>query len=147
MFSRVLPDGYVVHDDAAMFDVDVIHRYIAEESYWGRARTRAVTQAAIAGSLCVGLFTPDGVQAGFARAVTDRATMAHLSDVFVLAAHRGHGHGQALVEALLFHPELRTVRRWSLSTSDAHSLYARYGFGPISEPQKQMMRMVDVDPA
>jgi hypothetical protein len=51
------------------------------------------------------------------------------------------------VEALLFHPELRTVRRWSLSTSDAHSLYARYGFGPISEPQKQMMRMVDVDPA
>lgn len=146
-FTRALPDGYTLTDRSASFDIDMIHRYIAEESYWARGRARAVTEAAIAGSLCMGLFAPDGRQAGFARVVTDRATMAHLSDVFVLPEHRGHGHGRALVEALLFHPALRTVRRWSLTTADAHGLYARYGFGPFPQPERQMIRMVDVDPA
>ncbi len=73
--------------------------------------------------------------------------MAHLSDVFVLPAHRGNRHGQALVEALLFHPALRQVHRWTLSTGDAHGLYARYGFGPLREPEKQMIRMIPIDAA
>ncbi len=147
VFARVLPDGYALTDRTAALDVDVIHRYLCEESYWARGRSRAVTEAAIAGSLCVGLFAPDGAQAGFARVVTDRATMAHLLDVFVLPAHRGSGHGRALVEALLFHPALRGVRRWTLSTADAHGLYARYGFEAFLEPDKQMIRMVPVIPA
>ncbi len=142
VFTRRLPDGYFVTDRKSLLDVEVIHTFLSQESYWAQNRPRAVTEAAIAGSLCVGLYTPDSVQAGFARVVTDRATMAHLSDVFVLPPHRGHGHGQALVEALLFHPALRTVRRWTLATADAHLLYARYGFGPYLEPEKQMIRMV-----
>ena len=146
-FTRVLPDGYVVTDRQAAFDVDAIHRFLSTESYWALGRSRALVEASIAGSLCVGLFTSAGEQVGFARVVTDRATMAHLSDVFVLPAHRGNRHGQAVVEALLFHPELRTVKRWSLSTADAHGLYARYGFGAYLEPEKQMIRMVAADPA
>jgi GNAT superfamily N-acetyltransferase len=144
VFARVLPDLYSLTDRKAALDVDVIHRFLSEESYWAQNRSRAMTEAAIAGSLCVGLFAPDGAQAGFARVVTDRATMAHLSDVFVLPAHRGNRRGQALVEALLFHPALRTVRRWTLSTADAHGLYARYGFERFLEPEKQMIRMVSV---
>jgi GNAT superfamily N-acetyltransferase len=147
VFARSLPDGFVLTDRKAALDIDVIHHYLAHESYWAQHRSRAITEAAIAGSLCVGLFTPDGRQAGFGRAVTDRATAAHLSDIFVLSPYRGGGHGRALVEALLFHPALRTVRRWSLSTADAHGLYARYGFEPLHQPEKQMIRMVDVQNA
>jgi GNAT superfamily N-acetyltransferase len=142
IFTRRLADGYVVTDRKSVLDLNAIHMFLSQQSYWAGDRPRAVTEAAIAGSLCMGLYTPDGTQAGFARLVTDRATMAHLSDVFVLPDHRGGGHGKALVEALLFHPALKTVRRWSLSTADAHGLYARYGFGPFHEPEKQMIRMV-----
>jgi len=142
VFTRRLPDGFVITDRRSVLDIDAIHRFLAEESYWARHRTRAITEAAIAGSLCIGLYTPDGTQAGFGRVITDRATMAHLSDIFVLPPYRGGGHGQAIVEGLLFHPALRSVRRWSLSTADAHALYARYGFEPYLEPEKQMIRMV-----
>ena len=142
VFTRRLPNGYVISDRRAALDVDVIHRFLSTESYWAQNRPRGVTEAAIAGSLCLGLFAADGSQAGFARVVTDRATMAHLSDVFVLQMHRGHGLGVCLVEAMLSHPALATVRRWTLSTADAHALYAKFGFETFYEPEKQLIRMV-----
>lgn len=143
VFTRKLPDGFLITDRRAAFDLDVIHAYISQESYWAKGRARDIVEASIAGSLCIGLFTPGGRQAGFGRAVTDRATMAHLSDVFVLAPYRGRGHGRAVVEGLLFHPALRSVRRWSLATADAHGVYARYGFEALHTPENQMIRMVE----
>jgi GNAT superfamily N-acetyltransferase len=147
VFSRLLPDGFVLTDRKAAFDLDAIYRYLSEESYWAQHRSRAVTEAAIAGSLCIGLLTPDGRQAGFGRAITDRATVAHLSDIFVMQPYRGGGRGRALVEALLFHPAMRTVRRWSLSTDDAHGLYARYGFESLHRPENHMIRIAAVQNA
>ncbi|MCW3473625.1 GNAT family N-acetyltransferase [Limobrevibacterium gyesilva] len=137
-----LPGGYVVSDDPARLDIDVIHRYLSEDSYWARGRERAVTERSLAHSLCFGLYAPDGSQAGFARIVSDLTTSAHLADVFVLPAHRGRGLGKALVAAVLAHPELQTVRRWTLTTSDAHGLYAAFGFTPHPDPQTQMVRVV-----
>jgi len=136
-----LPGGYLVSDDSGRLDMAVIQQFLAEESYWAQDRPFAITRRAVAGSLCLGLYAPDGSQAGFARVITDRALIAHLADVFVLPAHRGGGHGKALVAAMLAHPELVTVRRWTLSTSDAHGLYASLGFGPQPEPHKHMQRM------
>jgi GNAT superfamily N-acetyltransferase len=144
VFSRRLASGYLITDRKAALDLDVIHRYLSAESYWAQNRTRETTLAAISGSLCLGLYAKDGSQAGFCRVVTDRATMAHLLDVFVLAEHRGHGLGEAMVKAMLEHPALVTVRRWTLSTADAHGLYAKFGFGPFHEPEKQMIRMAQV---
>jgi GNAT superfamily N-acetyltransferase len=140
-YEIALPGGYVVSDDTGRLDMAAIQRFLAEDSYWARGRPLAITRRAIAGSLCLGLYAGDGSQAGFARVVTDRALMAHLADVFILPAHRGGGHGKALVAAMLAHPELVTVRRWTLSTSDAHGLYASLGFGPLPEPDNQMQRM------
>jgi len=136
VFTRTLDNLYVISDRGEALDVDAIHRFLSDESYWGRGRPRGLTEAAIAGSLCLGLYTPDGWQAGFARVVTDRATMAHLSDVFVLAEHRGHGLGQSLIEVMLAHPALTTVWRWSLFTDDAHIFYARFGFTPYPDAEK-----------
>ena len=141
VFTRRLANGYLISDRKAALDLDMIHHYLSTESYWAQNRSRDITLAAISGSLCLGLYASDGSQAGFARVVTDRATMAHLSDVFVLTEHRGHGVGEAMVKALLDHPALKTVRRWTLSTADAHGLYAKFGFAAFSEPEKQMIRM------
>jgi GNAT superfamily N-acetyltransferase len=145
VFTRRLASGYLISDRKAALDLDLIHRFLSTESYWAQNRPREITEAAIAGSLCLGLYAPDGSQCGFSRVVTDRATMAHLSDVFVLASHRGHGLGEAMVKALLEHPALSRVRRWTLSTADAHGLYAKFGFAPFYEPEKQMIRMAPIN--
>ncbi len=74
----------------------------------------------------------------FARVITDRATFGYLADVFVLPAHRGRGHSKALVAAILAHPQLQGLRRLSLATSDAHGLYAGFGFEPPRKPASLM---------
>ena len=121
-------DGYEISTDPARLDRALIHRWLDEESYWARGRTRAVMDRAIDNSLAFGAYAPDGAQAGFGRLVTDRAIFAYIADVFVLAEHRGRGLGVALVQAMLDHPEVATVRQFHLGTADAHALYARFGF-------------------
>jgi GNAT superfamily N-acetyltransferase len=137
-----LDGGYVVSDDPARLDIDMIHDFLSRDSYWTPGRSRQITQRSLAHSLCFGLYAPDGSQAGFARIVSDRATSAHLADVFVLPAHRGRGLSKALVAVVLDHPELALVRRWTLTTRDAQGLYARFGFAPVTDPGGQMVRIL-----
>ena len=124
--------GYRVSDDPARLDMALVHRFLTEETYWARGRTREMLERSVAHSIAFGLYGPTG-QVGFARVATDRTFLAWLSDVFVLPEARGRGLGRALVEAVLAHPELATVTRWLLRTADAGGLYARYGFVPISD--------------
>jgi GNAT superfamily N-acetyltransferase len=131
-------DGYTISDDPARVDVDTVHRYLHDESYWARGVPREVVERSIAGSLPFGLYAPDGSLAGFARVVTDRATYGYLADVFMLDSHRGAGLGIWLVEVVLSHPELQGLRRWVLFTEDAHGLYERFGFGPGRTPERYM---------
>jgi GNAT superfamily N-acetyltransferase len=137
------PDGYVVSDDPARVDLDVVHRYLSEEAYWSPGIPRDVVERGIAGSIPFGLYAPGGGQAGFARVVTDRATFGFLADVFVLDEHRRRGLGVFLVGSALDHPELRGLRRITLATDDAHGLYARFGFGPLPHPERWMQRGVE----
>lgn len=96
-------------------------------SYWGSARNDEMHRRAFAHSLCVGAYV-DGKQVGFARAITDYTVFAYLADIIIWPEHRGRGIGKRLVQALLDHPEVKTVSHWSLTTSDAHSLYQKFGF-------------------
>ncbi|TIQ36862.1 MAG: GNAT family N-acetyltransferase [Mesorhizobium sp.] len=96
-------------------------------SYWGSARNDEMHHRAFAHSLCVGAYV-DGKQVGFARAITDYTVFAYLADIIIWPEHRGRGIGKRLVQALLDHPEVKTVSHWSLTTSDAHSLYQKFGF-------------------
>ena len=66
---------------------------------------------------------PGLAQVGFARVVSDFATVAYLGDVFVLEAHRGRGLGKWMMECITQHPALQGLRRWILLTRDAHELY------------------------
>jgi GNAT superfamily N-acetyltransferase len=82
----------------------------------------------------------DGTTLGFARVISDRATFAYLSDVFVDPAHRGQGISKAMMAAIVAHPELQDLRLWVLATADAHGLYAQYGFTALASAQRYMER-------
>ncbi|HET6685749.1 MAG TPA: GNAT family N-acetyltransferase [Jiangellaceae bacterium] len=136
---RQREDGYEVSDDPARLDLDTIHGFL-RTAYWSPGVTRQTVEASVAGSLPMGLYAPDGTQAGYARAVTDRATFGYLADVFVLPEHRGRGLSRFLVRALLEHPDLTTLRRWMLATADAHGIYEALGFAPLDDPDTWMVR-------
>lgn len=105
---------------------------LLKAAYWGGQRTDEINQRAFENSICA-IALIDGKQVGFARASGDRAVYARISDVIVWPEHRGKGIGKALVEALLDHPDLISIPTWMLNTSDAHSLYARFGFRPTTD--------------
>lgn len=94
-------------------------------------------QLSIENSLCFGIYQENN-QCGFARVVTDKATFAYLCDVFVLEPHRGQGLSKWLLQNIQLHPELIGLRRWSLATADAHTLYSQFGFVPLSKPDRWM---------
>jgi GNAT superfamily N-acetyltransferase len=136
---RELTEGFELDDDRARVDIDAVHAFISHESYWGLGRTRALTERAIAGSARVlGLYR-GSEQVGFARAVSDRATVAYLADVYVLGAYRRRGLGAKLVQEILegaFGEEVR----WLLHTADAQALYARFGFVSDQPPYPLLER-------
>ena len=125
------PD-YRLSDEAAALQVDAIHAYLTR-SYWSPGIGRDLVARAIAGSLCVGVYDAAGAQVGFARVVSDRATFAHLADVYVLEDHQGRGIASAMLRHFHDHPDLQRLRRWTLNTLDAHSLYERHGWTRITD--------------
>lgn len=127
---------FTITDDREDLDIEAIHRFL-RDTYWAKGVPRSVVEKAISNSLCFGLYH-DSRQIGFGRIITDRATFAYLSDVFVLPAHRGEGLGKWLVACMLSHSELQGLRRWMLATLDAHGLYARNGFAALRAPERFM---------
>jgi GNAT superfamily N-acetyltransferase len=139
---RRLEDGFELDDDPARIDLDAVHAFISEQSYWGRGRPRDLLERAILGSTRVlGLYR-GGEQVGFARAVSDGAIVAYLADVYVLPVHRGRGLGLELVREILDGGEGRgpSEVRWLLHTADAQGLYAKLGFSKEPPPYPLMER-------
>jgi GNAT superfamily N-acetyltransferase len=120
-------------------DISLIHRFLSEQSYWAKGIPLAVVEKSIRHSLCFGGYQDDRMVA-FARVISDYATFANLVDVFVLPEYRGKGLSKQLMAAIVSHPELQGLRRFTLSTSDAHSLYEQFGFKSLAKPQSFMER-------
>jgi GNAT superfamily N-acetyltransferase len=126
--------------DLIRIDLDRVHAWIARKSYWAGQMPRTVFDRAVQGSLCFGAVEKSTATVGFCRVVTDRATFAYVSDMFVDPERRGEGIGNAIMTAIVSHPELQNLRRWVLVTADAHGLYARHGFEPLVAPERFMER-------
>ena len=134
-------DTFRITTDKAELDRDLIHRFLSEESCWARGIPRELVERSIEHSLCFGGFVgPD--QVAFARVISDYATFANLVDVFVLPTYRGKGYSKALMAAVFGHPRLQGLRRFALATSDAHGLYAQFGFTAPRRPETLMERYV-----
>ncbi len=129
---------YLVTTDPDRVDLDMVHGFLVE-SYWAKGIPRNVVRRSIEQSIPFSLLAGSR-QIGFARVVSDRATVAYLGDVFVLPEHRGRGLSVWLMECVVAHPDLQGLRRWILLTRDAHELYAKTGWTAIAKPDRWMER-------
>lgn len=132
-------DGYVISTDRSRLNIDLIHDFLSNTTYWAVGRKRDVVERSIDNSLAFGVYKGND-QVGFARVVTDYATFAWIADVFVLPEHRGQGLSKWLMDVMLSHSQLQGFRRWVLATKDAHALYERFGFIPLHRPERWMER-------
>ena len=129
-------DHLTISTDPTRLDMDAVCDFLAR-AYWAKGRPRAATERAFVNSLVFGLYNGTR-QIGMARVVSDFAIFAYLCDFFIHEDYRGHGVGQWMLQTIFDHPDLKGMRRWMLATSDAHGLYARYGFQSPGRPETWM---------
>jgi len=131
--------NYTISTGKEKLDIPFIHAFLSKESYWALNVPLETVQRSIANSLCFGVYhNPSSSQVGFARIITDYATIAYLGDVFITTPHRGHGLSKMLMQQIMAHPDLQGLRRWVLLTADAHDLYRQFGWQSIPNPEKYM---------
>jgi GNAT superfamily N-acetyltransferase len=128
---------FAISTERNRLQIEAIHKFLIEESYWAKERSFRQTETAIKNSLPFGVYKGKNL-IGFARVVTDYATFAYLGDVFILEEYRGKGLSLWLMETIVNHTDLQGLRRWVLATKDAHALYEKYGFTALKHPERWM---------
>ncbi|MFT4680058.1 MAG: GNAT superfamily N-acetyltransferase [Litorivivens sp.] len=126
-----------ISTDTSLLDIEMIHDYLSNQSYWSKGISLDTLLRAIDNSICFGLYI-DRRTIGFTRVVTDKATFAYLCDVFVLAQHQGMGYGKMMIQKAMNHADLKGLRRWCLLTADAHTMYTALGWKEIVRPERWM---------
>jgi GNAT superfamily N-acetyltransferase len=129
---------YRLSEDPADLDLDRVFAWLSGESYWAKGRPRDVVERSFAGSASCGVYSDRDGQVAVARLVSDGATFAWFCDVYVDAAHRGRGLGDALARWAVQWAERNGVNRLLLGTRDAHEVYRRVGFEPLRHPSLWM---------
>lgn len=132
-----MSDDLRISTDRNELDLALIHDFLSTRSSWAQGISFERVRKSIEHSLCFGGFR-GAAQVAFARVISDYATFANLVDVFVLPEYRGHGYGKQVVRAVMEHPALQGLRRFTLATADAHELYAQYGFTASQRPASLM---------
>lgn len=142
------PAGYEIDSEFGRIDIDRVHHWLSSDAFWALGRTRESVETAARHSVNFGVFAADGAQVAYARVVTDYSTFAWLCDVYVDRGHRGRGLGTRLAETVVARFRPMGLKRMLLSTLDAHGVYARAGFVPLSNPDKIMvLGVTDQQPA
>lgn len=136
-------DHFFIDDDPALLDLDSIHQFLTEESYWGQNRSFEQVYQCMQHSYNLGAYLPSGELIGYARVVTDWTTFAWICDVFIVREARGMGAGKQLIQCIVNHSQLKNIRRMMLATRDAHDLYAQFGFVVEDTPEFVMKRILN----
>ena len=132
-------ENLLISTDPARLDLAAITDMLSR-TYWAKGRTREVIARYVEHSLVFGVYD-GGKQIGLARIVSDYTTFAWLCDVFIVSDQRGKDLGKWLIQSVVSHPRLSTIRRIVLATRDAHGLYQEYGgFTPLVQPERWMER-------
>ena len=64
MISEKKIDNYIISNDRAKLDVNYIHYFLSEESYWAKNIPIELVKTSIEGSFCFGVYH-QGKQIGF----------------------------------------------------------------------------------
>lgn len=137
MISEKKINNYIISTDREKLDVNYIHHFLSQESYWAKNIPIDIVKISIEGSLCFGVYE-NNKQVGFARVITDYATFGYLADVFIDKDYRGRGLSKELMAFIMEQDVVKKLRRFMLATLDAHSLYAQFGF-ESQEGNKRLM--------
>ena len=133
-------DDLIISDNKNKLDVELIHKFLTT-SYWAEGRILEEVKNSIENSHCFGVYKGD-TQIGFARIVTDYTVIAYLMDVFILEEYRGKGFSKLLLQRIFDDARFKGIKKWMLSTKDAHFLYAKFGFEKIKNPDRLMEKAV-----
>lgn len=129
-----------VSTDKNKLDVPFIQNFL-KDTYWAKNRTIEVVQTSIDNSLCFGIYLNNN-QIGFTRVITDLVSFAYPTDVFIADEHQGKGYATILLNAVMAEPQLQQIKTWGLATLDAHSLYKKFGFTSVENPEKLMEKII-----
>lgn len=132
-----MPIDYTISTERNKLDLPFIHHFLSTQAYWSLNIPFETVRRSVENSLCFGVYRGDQ-QVGFARIITDYATIAYLGDVFIVPEHRGQGLSKRLIGEIMSHPDLQGLRRWILLTRDAHGLYSQFGWKAVTHPDRYM---------
>jgi len=129
---------FEISSDVSRIDWNRVHRWLSS-SYWSPGISlERVKRGAENSALVLGAFVKTE-QVGFLRVVSDKSRFAYICDVWVDQNHRGKGIARAMVQSALDHPDFATVN-WLLATLDAHGVYAKLGFTPLTNKERWMSK-------
>ena len=123
----------VIKTGKEQMDVELVHRFLSEETYWAKGIPHTMVNDSLSNSFCVGAFV-EGRQIGFGRVITDYTTFAWFADFFVFPEYQGLGVAKKMLAHILEQGWAKRLRRIMLNTSDAHGLYRQFGFKDLTNP-------------
>jgi GNAT superfamily N-acetyltransferase len=106
--------------DRSLQDETFVYQYLHDNMYWAKSLTiEAFKRSILHSAVIFGVYDhlkAGKQQIGFARVVSDCATFAYLTDVFILDTYRGQGLSKRLMNTIIDHPQLQGLRRFLLVT-------------------------------
>lgn len=118
---------FTLTDDPARIDLEAVCKLL-RSTYWADKRAREIVERSVRQSLSFAILR-EGELIGFARVVTDKATVGYLCDFVIAKEFRARGLGRWVLARILEHPDLQGCRI-DLFTRDAQEFYKGFGFGP-----------------
>jgi GNAT superfamily N-acetyltransferase len=133
----------LISTDKSKIDVEAVHDFLCNRSYWAKGRSIERVKKSIDNSICYGLYDAEDNMLGFGRVVTDKVVFAYLMDFFIFEPYQGKGYGKQLFRHIIEQPDLQ-VRLWFLATATAHQFYEKFGFTSLDNPGRYMFKR-DID--
>ncbi len=133
-----MKEGLHISTDKSLLDINFIHGFMSQNSYWARDRSKEQTKKTIENSLCFGVYADSKEQIGFARVVSDYVFFGNIMDVIIDPDYQGKGLGKTLIEFMLNDDIIKGLQTITLKTKDAHSFYERYGFKKVGDSMLYM---------
>src|SRR5262249_19709448 len=102
-----------------------------QKEWWTKGRTLGDVRRMLDHSDYIfGLSEPESMNlVGFARVLTDRVFKVFIFDVIVAAQYRDHGLGRLIMDQILQHPDLLSVKHFELyCLPELIPFYERCGF-------------------
>ncbi|KAF8251717.1 hypothetical protein K440DRAFT_611966 [Wilcoxina mikolae CBS 423.85] len=86
-FTSILSPHFLFTTDPSLVNIPAVHTYISTRSYWGQGTPLSVVEQGIKNSLFIGVYDVSNPQetrqVGGGRWITDYATFAYMSDVYI----------------------------------------------------------------